>query len=246
MLDFDLWTLGYMGGVIFVGAVVRGFSGFGSSLVWVSGLTLVMAPVQTVPIILILEVAASLVLLPGIWRDVDWATLRPLFAGAICAAPLGVGFLAVAPAAIMQVLISSTVLVAAIALWWNRGFRHNLSRRAVIGVGATSGLLAGATSAGGPPVILFYLASPSGAAISRASLIIYFLGTYSFAAVVSGTAGLITKETLIAILLSLPVVACGAQIGKRRFLRTHPDRFRHATLVILTALASANLVRTAL
>lgn len=66
--ELELWTVVYMGGVIFVGAVVRGFSGFGFSMIWVSGLTLVMPPAQAVPLILLSKVSTSLILLPGAWR----------------------------------------------------------------------------------------------------------------------------------------------------------------------------------
>ena len=226
MSELELWTVVYMAGVIIVGAVVRGFSGFGSSMIWVSGLTLVMPAAQAVLLILLLEVPTSLILLPGVWRQVEWRTLWPLFGGALVATPFGVAVLVVLPAAVMQGIISVFVLAAAIALWRNVAFRRALSLPAVTGVGVVSGILTGATSAGGPPVILFYLANPAGAAIGRASLIVYFMGTDAFAAGVSGAAGLVTAETLIALLLMLPPMALGALIGKRRFLRTNPDRFR--------------------
>ncbi len=246
MPEFELWTLVYMGGVIFVGAVVRGFTGFGSSMIWVSGLTLVMPPAQAVPLILLLEVPTSLILLPGAWRQVEWRTLWPLFGGALLAAPLGVVLLAVLPATAMQGIISVFVLAAAIALWRNAAFRRALSLPAVAGVGVISGILTGATSAGGPPVILFYLANPAGAAIGRASLIVYFMVIDAFAAAVLGVAGLVTWETLIALLLLLPPMAFGALIGNRHFLQTNPDRFRLAALVLLAALAGANLARVVL
>lgn len=232
-----------MGGVIFVGAVVRGFSGFGSSMIWVSGLTLVMPPAQAVPLILLLEVPTSLILLPGAWRQVEWRTLVPLLGGAAVAAPIGVAILAVLPATAMQAVISVFVLVSAISLWKYAGFRRALSLPAVAGVGAVSGILTGATSAGGPPVILFYLASPAGAAIGRASLIVYFMVTDAFAAALLGAAGLVTLETLIVLLLLLPPMALGALIGNQRFLATNPDRFRFAALLLLGALASVNLAR---
>lgn len=150
------------------------------------------------------------------------------------------------PAAAMQGIISVFVLAVAIALWRNIAFRRAPSLPVVAGVGVASGPLTGATSAGGPPVILFYLAKPAGAAIGRASLIVDFMGTDGFAASVSGAAGLVTEETLIALLLMLPPMAFGSLIGKRRFLRTNPDRFRLAALFLLGTLAGVNLARAVL
>ena len=41
-------------------------------------------------------------------------------------------------------------------------------------------------------------------------------------------------------------MAFGALIGKRRFLRTNPDRFRLAALLLLGTLAGVNLARAVL
>jgi len=51
-----------------VGAtVVRGYSGFGFSLPTITALSLALAPARIVPSIFMLEVAASLPLLIGVW-----------------------------------------------------------------------------------------------------------------------------------------------------------------------------------
>ena len=63
---------------IFLAAIVRGFSGFGFSLLAISALSLVYAPAEIVPSIFMLELAASLNLLPSIWKDVHWRSLLPL------------------------------------------------------------------------------------------------------------------------------------------------------------------------
>ena len=61
-------TLVYVALAIFIAFVVRGFSGFGSSLIAVSALTLVLAPALVVPAIFSLEVLASISLLPASGR----------------------------------------------------------------------------------------------------------------------------------------------------------------------------------
>ena len=63
---------------VLMGAFVRGYSGFGSSLLWVSGLSLVLRPVEVVPTIFLLEIAASIDLLPKVWREIDWRTRHEL------------------------------------------------------------------------------------------------------------------------------------------------------------------------
>lgn len=56
---------------VFGGAFVRGYSGFGSALIWVSSLSLILPPTEVVPVVFVLDLSASLQLLPKVWRDID-------------------------------------------------------------------------------------------------------------------------------------------------------------------------------
>ena len=56
--------------LIFLAAVVRGFSGFGFSLLAITAISLFMPAREIVPSIFLLEVAASLNLIPSIWREI--------------------------------------------------------------------------------------------------------------------------------------------------------------------------------
>lgn len=74
---------------VLTAAVVRGYSGFGFAMVAVTGMSLVMPPSLAVPVVLMLEVAASLQLLPQVWRDIGWVSLRCLFIGSVAGIALG-------------------------------------------------------------------------------------------------------------------------------------------------------------
>ena len=105
---------------IFAAAVVRGYSGFGFSLLAVTALSLAMPPAEVVPSLFMLEVAASLHLLPGIWNDIHWRSIGPLLLGCLVGTPFGVWLLANAPAAPMLLGLGIVVLFFTILLW--RGF----------------------------------------------------------------------------------------------------------------------------
>jgi uncharacterized protein len=77
-------------GLVFLAAIVRGYSGFGFSLLAITSLSLVFAPAQVIPAIFMLEIAASLHMLPSIWRDVHWRSLGFLLTGTIIGTPVGV------------------------------------------------------------------------------------------------------------------------------------------------------------
>ena len=79
---------------VLTAAVIRGYSGFGFAMVGVTGMSLVMPPSLVVPAVLLLEIAASVQLLPQVWQDMSWVSLRCLFIGSVAAVPLGVYLLA--------------------------------------------------------------------------------------------------------------------------------------------------------
>jgi uncharacterized protein len=229
--------------VIVVGGFVRGYTGFGASMIWVAGLTLVMPPAAAVPVILMLEVAASAHLLPQVWRDIDWHSLKPLVVGASVATPLGVYALLVVPAATMQVAIALVVLAAVAMLWRGVVLERAPDRAATLGVGALSGVINGATSAGGPPVIAFYFATPVGVTVGRASIIAYFLATDALAAGLAAAGGLVDLDSLIRFAIFLPATLLGTALGARRFLGADPERFRRLALILLAVLAAAALLQ---
>ncbi len=229
--------------VVFGAALVRGYSGFGFSMLVVISLSLLRPPAEVVPMVVLLEVAASLRLLPAVWGDVDWRSLRWLLAGAAAATPIGVAVLASVPPDLMRVAVSVFVAVAVALLW--RGFRLRRlpGGMATFTTGLVAGLFNGSAAIGGPPVILFYFSSPAGVAVSRASLIAYFLGTDLIAAGVAAAYGLISRALLLrTALLVLPLIA-GVATGHRHFVRTNPESFRRFVLALLLALAVAGMLR---
>ena len=97
---------------------MRGYSGFGFSLLAITSLSLLLPPAQTVPSIFIMEVAASLHLLPSVWRDIHWRALLWLAIGSLVGTPFGVYALAHVPAAPMTLALAVFVLIA--AMCWRK------------------------------------------------------------------------------------------------------------------------------
>ena len=229
-----------------VGAFVRGYSGFGSSLIWISGMSIVFAPVVVVPAVYLLELIASARLVPTVWRKADWHSLRWLILGACLGLPPGIYLLSALPPGPVRVAIALIVIGATIAL--SRGF----TLKSVPGaaptalIGATSGFLNGWTGIGGPPVILFYFSSPVPVAVSRASLIVILFTLDIFSLTLAWAQALVTTEVLVlAAVLSVPVVI-GISLGHRRFIQTPPETFRRFVVVLLGLLSLGVLARAIL
>jgi hypothetical protein len=228
---------------IFLAAIVRGYSGFGFSLLAITALSLILPPAEIVPSIFMLEVAASLHLLPGIWKDIHWKSLGPLTVGCLIATPLGVYLLATVPAAPMQVAISVFVLLAALLLWRGYALKSMPGLFASTAAGAASGFANGAFGMAGPPVILFYFASPAGNIAGRASVIAFFLATDLIGLAFQSCEGLVTWDAFVRALTFLPPLFIGVWLGARSFKGADPAVFRKWVLVILATLAVLNAVK---
>lgn len=222
---------------VFLAAVVRGYSGFGFSLLAITSLSLVMAPRDFIPAIFMLEIAASLHMLPGIWRDIHWRSLAPLIAGMTLGTPIGVWFLANIPAAPMQIALAVFVLAVTAVLWSGFGLTRVPGLAASAGAGGASGILNGAFGIGGPPVIVFYLASPAGHAVGRASIVAYFLVSDLIGLTFQSREGLITPAAAKLALLFLPALGVGIWLGARSFRSADPKIFRRIVLLLLALLA---------
>lgn len=239
----DLLTLGYGTVCVFLAAIVRGFSGFGFSMLAIISLSLVLPPAAIVPTILMLEVAASLHLLPQIWKEVHWRSVGWLLAGCIVATPLGTYLLATVPAAPMKLALAVCVLVAATLLLRGFSLTETPGPAATFGTGMASGVLNGSFGIGGPPVILFYFSTPAAVSVSRASVIAYFLGTDVAGLGFLGLEGLVTWESAVRFALFLPALLLGVAIGHRSFKGADPDAFRRWVLRLLMLLAVLSAAR---
>ena len=233
----DAVTIAYGLACILAAAFVRGYSGFGFSLLAVTALSLRMAPAEIVPSIFLMEIAASLHLLPSIWREVHWRAIGVLLIGYTLAVPLGVWLLASMPQAPMKIALGLTVLAATLLLMRGFALRRMPGAAATVGTGADSGLLNGAFGIGGPPVIMFLFSSPAGEAIGRASVIAFFLATDAIGLVFLAREGLVSADSFLRALIFLPALILGIWLGAHSFKRSDQASFRLWVLRLLALLA---------
>lgn len=229
--------------VIAVGGAVRGFGGFGASMVWVVGLTLALPPSSAIPTAFVLEVLASLQLLPSVWRQVHWQSLRWLLAGAVLGTPVGIWLLKFLPVAPMRIALACAVLAAAVAMVSKYQAAALPGPAGTTVVGGVSGVLNGAFAMGGPPAILMYFSTPAAVATGRASLVVYFLGTDLWAIATAAAGGLITAPLLGQIAVMFPVSLAGVAVGSVLFKRTQWSDVHRYALLLLAILSAAVLVQ---
>ncbi len=230
--------------VVLIAGYVRGYSGFGASMIIVVGLSLFYPITDIVPAILLLEIIASSYLLPKVFRQVDWSSLSILFVGVSIGTPLGVYLLSNLPDSIMRSAVSIIVIGLIPLLWRGFSLKRMPGTKLTVFTGALSGVINGSAAIGGPPVVLFYFSSPKGTDISRASLIAFFLVTDLIASGVCGFNGLITTKTFWLTGSFIIPLVIGLTLGSRSFFKTDPEIFRKRVLVLILFMAITTLGRS--
>jgi uncharacterized protein len=226
-----------------LGALARGYSGFGFSAILVASWALVTDPARAVVVALCLEVTASVLQAASVWRDIPWKRVGLLMAGAILGTPLGVYFLANMPREPLKLVIALFVLISAALLFKGIKFKSKAGIGSTAAVGVASGVANGAVAMGGLPVALFLTADDDTPRRFRASVIAYFFLLDITGLVFLAQQKLISADTISLVVVSLPVLALGVWLGGRHFLGTTPDAFRRTTLVLLMVIAALGIGR---
>ncbi len=229
--------------LVFVAAVVRGYVGFGFSAFVVASLSLAWSPAEIVPLVLLLEIAASVHMMPSVWRYIDWRQLGWTLAGAAIATPIGVELLYRLPVDIMRLVISLAILLA--ALWIASGRYMDDGQKAshVFGGGLVSGAANGAAGIGGLPLVALFLSNRTTAHAMRATLAVYFIVCDAYAIAVASGRGLVTSLVLERFVWCLLPLAAGVWLGNRSFARNSTRNFRAIATGLLMVLAAIGVVR---
>ena len=233
----------YAFSAILIAAVVRGYSGFGFSALTVTSLSLILPPAEVVPTAFLLEIAASMFMLPMVWRSIDWQNLNWLVVGILAGTPAGLLFLAEVPQDPVRFTISGFVLVACFLLWKNVRIRSEGGRKRLLVVGGFSGLVNGAAGIGGLPIVLFLLSGSIRAEVLRATIVAFLFCSDIYATLLSRSQNLLSNELLARSVLFLFPLVVGVAIGHRGFVKSSPESFRKFAIGLLILLSIAVIVR---
>ncbi len=230
--------------VTFVAAIVRGYAGFGFSALVVLLGGWALPPVQVVPIVLLMEIVASIHLLPSVWKIINWPRLGRIVLGSAFSIPLGVYALAYVDENWMRLGISLLVLISCLLILKGLSFARYDKPSLDVSLGVVSGAMTGAAAIGGLAVAAVFLSIQVKMAALRSTVIPLFLVTDIYSTVLGTQHGLLNPRLLMLTLLLLPALFVGVAIGKRSFDQTNPAAFRRYLLILLMFLASGGIVRS--
>ncbi|MEB4615734.1 sulfite exporter TauE/SafE family protein [Leucobacter sp. M11] len=232
--------------LIVIGASAQRVAGLGFALLVAPFMTLVLGAHSGVVIVNLCGVISSLLILPRVWRLIDWSQFRWLGASAVLGSVLGSWIAVGASPAVLSVSVGAIVILALASslLLSGRAFsRERLAPRVVTGV--TAGLTNSLAGVGGPPVSAYALLTNWSPAAFAATLQPFFVLIGSMSA---GTKLLMDPSVMPAVpawawLAVVAAILVGIAIGERLLKLVTPAQVRTVVIVIAFAGALATLIR---
>ncbi|WP_454276272.1 TSUP family transporter [Roseovarius sp. MBR-154] len=153
--------------------IVRGFTGFGTALIFVPVAGIFLAPQVVVGVITLTGIASTSALLPRAWGQADRREVGVLALAALITVPLGLWLMGMLDPVTIRWIVATVAAITLGALIAGWRFSGVVSRPMLIAIGAVAGVIGGLTGLTGPVVILFYLAGQSLAQTVRANTILF-------------------------------------------------------------------------
>lgn len=216
---------------------VRGFSGFGSALIYMPLMSAVYGPTIAAVTFLIADLTTGAAFSIRAARQVQWQEIVPLVASASLTAPLGALALTVMDPIALRWFLALFVLVALIAMIAGWRYRGRPRLPVTLGVGALAGVLGGAVQISGVPILIYWFGSPHGATVIRANLIVFFTLMSISLGLIYLAKGLFTPQIVVIAAFAAPVLGVSMALGSWFFGRASERLYRRVAYVIVAMAA---------
>lgn len=218
--------------IMFCGALLQGISGFGSGLIAVPLLTLLLPLTTLTPVLSLVNLVMALHLC---WLLRSYLSLRqwlPMVVFGVLGSWLGSALLYF-DLRWLQLGMAVLVLTAALLFWFGVQLQTRASRSQQALIGTVAGISNGALTLGGPPVVLFLTAQRLDRLPYRATLS-FFFGVIAAANVLAFSLQHRYELAQLPLLATLLLaVISGAWLGHRLSPRLSEQRFRRLTLLLV-------------
>ena len=230
-------------GVAAAAGLMRGFAGVGSGMLMAPVFAILFGPVQTVAVIILMEIVVTAQLLPGVRREINWKVIAPMGVAAAILMPAGSWLLISLEPDLIARIIAFVVVVFSIILMIGWRYEGEKKLWASVSVGALSGVLMASTSLGNPPVMAYLLSSRDAAATNRANFTGYFAVSLVALIAMMALTGLIDRNALVTAAILLPVFMAAAWVGSKLFRRSSEVLYRRVALGLLFCVGLFGLLR---
>jgi len=220
--------------IAFIASLCSSLTGFGFALVMAPLLTLAWDVEEAVATTTLLAFLNNGFLLAEARGHVVPSRVGILLLGFAFGLPVGIFLLERLDADTMKILVSTTVLVTGIALFFLPAYEiRGRARPLAVAAGAASGIVGPVTSMNGPPIVIYLLGRHPAMDEFRSTILAYFLPTGVITVAAFIALGRITEDVLLATAVGVSGILLGALAGA--WVRQHLDqeRFRLIVLAVL-------------
>lgn len=226
---------------VLVAGLVRGFSGFGTALIYMPIAGNVLTPTGAVITMLVFDIPGTMPILRGAIKDCHPRDVMQLGLGALVALPVGLLVLSRIDPDLFRWAISgiSLALLGLLIVGWR--YHGVLSRMMTYVVGGAGGFLAGASGLAGPPVIMLYMSSRHPIKVIRANILLYLFLADVTALGLMGIMGLLSLTPIVTGLLLVIPYGLANYLGSRLFRPDKEQLFRLIAYILIAFSALGNL-----
>lgn len=194
---------------------IRGITGFGSGLIAVPLLALFL-PLQTaVPLVLVLDFSASLVMSRKARAHVQWQEIVPLLPTTLLGILVGVTLLVSLPREPLLTALALFVILFGLRYLLNIHGDRRVSRGWSVPAGLSGGLIGALFGTGGPPYVVYLTHRIQEKSQLRATLSGLFMLDGSIRVVTFLVTGLLGTHLLPLLFPAMPVMALALYLGHR-------------------------------
>jgi len=194
---------------------IRGIAGFGSGLLSVPLLAL-MLPLQTVvPLVLVLDFVASLIMSRNARVHVRWEEIAPLLPTSLLGIIIGISLLLILPREPLLTALALFVILFGLRYLLNIHDDRIISKLWSLPAGLIGGLVGALFGTGGPPYVIYLTHRIKDKSQLRATFSGLFMVDGSIRMLSFFVTGLLAGYLLPLLLLSTPVMILALYLGSR-------------------------------
>jgi len=202
--------------ILLLAYFLRGITGFGSGLIAIPLLAHFLPLTFVVPLMLVLDFAASIALSRHTRLQINWGEIRTLIPPSLVGIVIGTFMLINMPREPLLVSLGLFVIFFGLRYVFNVHSENAISRWWSVPTGLSGGLIGAMFGTGGPPFVVYLSHRLHDKSQLRGTLTGLFLLDGAFRVVAFLILGLLFQMNMLtAVLMGLPVAAIGLYLGNK-------------------------------
>ena len=230
--------------IVTLAGVVRGFSGFALSALVMAAGVLILPPIELIPICLVVELTASVLMARGGWQEADRGVVLGLVVGSTVGVPFGVLTMMALPVATSKLVVLVVLIILSATQLAKVRFAFLATKPGLYLSGFCAGIATGLASVGGMVVALYVLSQDAPAAKMRAALVLFLFISSTTTMITYLVTGVMNGQAAARGLSLAVFAAAGVYAGQQTFTERLAPYYRPFCLTLLMSLAGFSLIRT--